>query len=392
MVPTRRLYYDDSYLREFRAEVVAASPDRIYLNETAFYPASGGQPSDLGEIEGVRVLEVIDEGEQVAHILSGTLEAATVRCRVDWDRRFDHMQQHSGQHLLSAVFSELFGIETLSFHLGSAASTIDLDTDSVDLPRIEKAERRANEIIYQNRPVHVSYEDSGLAPALRKASARKGTLRIVSIHGVDRSACGGTHVRRTGEIGCILIRGTERIRGSLRVEFLCGARALRRARADFNTLSSVARLFSASPDETPALVAAQMKQLQESEKLRRKLSAEAARARGERLYEETVPDVRGTRLAVRQLASSSLDEDVRAEAQGFTALPKAIYAAIAGAPPSLLMAASPDSGVHAGNLLKSIVSQFGGKGGGPAQLAQGSISPGCNPEEIEALIRQKLHE
>jgi alanyl-tRNA synthetase len=205
---TERLYYTDSYLREFRARVLDRSDDgaTLYLDRTAFYPTSGGQPNDMGSIDGTGVLDVIDEGERIAHRTASPVGAAEVECRIDWARRLDHMQQHSGQHLLSAVFIEQFGIETVSFHLGQEISTIDLEVSAVDMEKVMAAERRANEAVWENRPIAITYEDATAAADLRKPSDRGGTLRIVSIQGLDRIACGGTHVRLTGEIGPILIR------------------------------------------------------------------------------------------------------------------------------------------------------------------------------------------
>lgn len=205
---TERLYYQDSYLAAFEARVVETADEgrRVYLDRTALYPASGGQPADAGTIAGIPVLDVIDEEDRVAHLAAAAVPAGVVPCAVDWGRRFDHMQQHTGQHLLSAVLVELFGVQTLSFHLGADASTIEVGAGVLDPHRVEAAERRANELVSENRPVTVTFEDAGGAEGLRKPSGRGGVLRVVGIAGYDRSACGGTHVRSTAEIGPILIR------------------------------------------------------------------------------------------------------------------------------------------------------------------------------------------
>src|SRR5581483_3330836 len=228
---TERLYYQDSYLSAFTAQVIdsARDPATVYLNRTAFYPTSGGQPFDTGAIAGVPVLDVVDEDERIAHRLASPLPSGPVECVIDWGRRFDHMQQHTGQHLLSAVLEEQFGLHTVSFHLSSESATIDLEGGAAENRTMEEAERRANEIICENRPVRIEFQHAAEVQGLRKASDREGTLRIISIEGLDRSACGGTHVRATGEIGAILIRKLEKVRQSTRVEFLCGGRAIRRA-------------------------------------------------------------------------------------------------------------------------------------------------------------------
>src|SRR3984885_9053458 len=298
---TDRLYYHDSYLTEFRARVVDASPDgqRIYLDRTAFYPTSGGQPFDIGQLGGSDVIEVIDEGDRIAHVLSDSLSESEVEGRIDGERRFDHMQQHTGQHLLSAVLVELFDAPTVSFHLGAEACTIDV-AGALEPEQLREAERRANQIVFENRPVSISFQHSSEDLGLRKPTEREGQVRIISIQDLDRSACGGTHVRATGEIGPILLRRLDRIRGNLRIEFLCGGRATERARSDFEALSQIARVFSSPLDETPALVDAQREKLQESDRARRRLATELAQASGRELYAETAAGTDGARRVLRR--------------------------------------------------------------------------------------------
>src|ERR1019366_7639866 len=316
---------------------------------------------------------VVDEEERVAHRLAAPLAGAGEGAGgIDWARPFDHMQQHSGQHLLSAVFEELFGLHTVSFHLGAESATIDLEGGPVEARTVMEAERRANQAVSENRAIDVRFEDASAAQGLRKASQREGALRIVSIDGLDRSACGGTHVRTTGEIGPILLRKTEKIRHSVRVEFVCGGRAVRRARADFEALSRIAQLFSAPLDEVAAMVAAQLEAAKAGERARRKLELELAAYRGKELYGTTEPGADGMRRAVERLDSGNL-EDLRAVAQNFTAQTKSVYVATLKDPPSVLLAASADSGVDAGKLLKAALAEAGGRGGGNARIAQGSV-------------------
>jgi alanyl-tRNA synthetase len=372
---TERLYFTDSYQREFRARVVERSQDgrTVYLDRTLFYPASGGQPFDVGSIAGVAVVEVVDEEERIAHRLAAPLaEAGEVAGEIDWTRRFDHMQQHSGQHLLSAVFEELFGLHTVSFHLGAESATIDLEGRPVEARMVTEAERRANQLVAENRAVDVRFEDASAAQGLRKAPDRAGTLRIVSIDGLDRSACGGTHVRTTGEIGPILLRKTEKIRQSVRVEFVCGGRAVRRARADFEALSRIAQLFSAPLDEVASMVTAQLEAAKAGEKARRKLELDLAAYQGKELYGTTGPGPDGVRRAIQRLDRGNL-EDLRAVAQNFTAQTRSVFVATLKDPPSVLLAASADSGVDAGKLLKAALTEAGGRGGGNARIAQGSV-------------------
>src|SRR5579871_370558 len=372
---TERLYYHDSYLREFHARVLdrADSGTRLYLDRTAFYPTSGGQPHDIGTINGAAVVDVVGEGERIAHQLAAPVASEDAECRIDWARRLDHMQQHSGQHLLSAVFIEQFGMETCSFHLGEEISTLDLETATIDLEKVMGAERRANEAVVENRPILVTYESAEQAADLRKPSDRDGTLRIVSIQGLDRIACGGTHVRLTGEIGPVLIRRLEKVLNTIRVEFLCGGRAVRRARADYNALSRIAQTLSTSLDETPQAATAQFEAVRDGDRTRRKLEADLARYQGHELYDATAPDAGGFRRTVRRLPKGTFDE-LRPLAQSFTAQPKAVFIGVIDQPPSVLLATSADSGIDAGKTLQPLLLQAGGRGGGSARMAQGSAS------------------
>ena len=383
---TERLYYQDCYLRQFTARVMETADEgrRVYLDRTAFYPTSGGQPFDLGSLSGVTVREVIDEEDRIAHVLDAPLAAAEVQGIVDWDRRYDHMQQHSGQHLLSAVLEELFKIRTVSFHLGSEVSTIDVDAPALTAGQLERAEDRCAEIVAEARPIQITFEDASADLELRKASTRAGTLRIVTLEGVDRSACGGTHVRTAAEIGMVLTGKTEKIRGTTRVEFVCGTRALRRARADNRLVASIGRALSVPPEQTPDLIAGMIEKNKLLEKNGNRLAAELARREGRELYAAAVPDAAGLRTLVQR---GSIDDAMRARAQAFVAGEKSVFLAICDQPPSLLLAASTDSGIHAGDRMKAAVTASGGRGGGNQQLGQGSVPDSAALAQAEALLR-----
>ena len=398
---TERLYYDDCYLREFRGRVIETADEgrKVYLDRTAFYPTSGGQPFDTGTLAGIKVLEVVDEEDRIAHVLESPLvplqphpvrvgdlpelESGEIEGRIDWTRRWDHMQQHTGQHLLSAVLIELYDITTVSFHLSADSSTIDISSPTLDSKRVEKMEERCAEIIAEARPIRITYEDSSADLGLRKASARTGTLRIVSIDGLDKSGCGGTHVRSTAELGPILIRKIDKIRGNARVEFVCGLRALRRARNDFRTLSEISRLVSVPIEETPALVAAQVERAKSFEKTAQRLAAELAQREGRELYSTTAPGPDGIRRVTQR---GPIDDAMRARAQAFVAGSKAVFLALCTDPPSILLAASPDSGVHAGERVKAAVTAAGGRGGGNQGLGQGSVPSAASLEAIASSL------
>ena len=371
--PTDRLYYTDAYRAEFSARVVDTADEgrRVYLDSSAFYPTSGGQPNDLGTLNGIPVVDIIDEETRVAHLLTSALAATQVEGKIDWSRRFDHMQQHTGQHLLSAVFDDLFGMRTVSVHFGDGHSTLDLEADSISPDKIRRAERRANEIIAENRLVTVGFEDAESATGLRKAAAREGTLRIVSIDRLDRSACGGTHVRATGEIGCALLRGTERIRKTMRVEFLCGLRAVGRARADHEALTTIASSLSAAIGDVPALVASQALQLKESDQTRRTLERELATRRAVSMYDGYAGGPSETRFAFVQSAAPAMNQ-LRILGQAVLELHNSVFVATTAEGNGLLVAATEDSGVDAGKLIREALALVGGKGGGSPKIAQGT--------------------
>ena len=278
---TDRLYYADAYCARFGARVTSRAEDgrRVYLDRSAFYPTSGGQRHDLGTLGGVAVTDVVDEDDRVAHVLAAPLDADEVEGVVDWPRRWDHMQQHTGQHLLSAIGADRFGWETVSVHFGAESSTIDFGVESIGPETLQELERLANAGVTENRPVTVTFEEAEMATGLRKPSDRGGVLRIVSIEGIDRSACGGTHVRATGEIGAIMLRRVEKVRKATRVEFLCGMRAIARVRGEYDVLARLANGLSCSIDELPTLVPAQAEQLRALENDRRRLEGEVSAAR-----------------------------------------------------------------------------------------------------------------
>ncbi len=371
---TDRLYYNDSYLIAFEAEVDEAAQDgrRLYLNRTAFYPTSGGQLHDLGTVNGVAILDVIDEEDRLAHVLAEPLPVGPIRGLIDWQRRFDHMQQHTGQHLLSAVLDSLLGVRTASVHFGDVSATVDLEIPSLSPQQIEAVERRANELVAENRTVTVSYEDAGQAQGLRKASAREGMLRLISIADLDKSACGGTHVRTTGEIGPIVLRKLDKVRGNVRVEFLCGMRAVDQIRKEYDALSTIARHFSCPPEDIAPVVAALLERAKDVDKTVKLLSSKVAQREGRDLYTATEPNAEGMRL-VRRTMDTAINDDTRMLAQNFVAQGKAAILLISANPPAVLLACSNDSNLHAGNLLKAAFTAAGGKGGGNNALAQGSL-------------------
>lgn len=376
--PTARLYYDDALLARFSATVtqVAEGGRVVYLDRSAFYPTSGGQPHDLGTLADVAVVNVVDEEERIAHHLAeplGLPAGAMVVGQVDMVRRLDHMQQHTAQHLLSAMLTDEYGWPTVSVHFGDDTSTVDVSgVDGIDTDTLVAIEHRVNTLALGNHAVTVSYEDAAEATGLRKPSDRDGTLRIVTIEGLDRSACGGTHVARTGEIGAVLLRRAERTRGNTRIEFVAGHRAVRRARVDAELLARAARPLSAAPADLPVLVEQQLARVTELERERKRLSSELAVHEAQALWRAATPDAQGVRR-IRTRVSGAV-KDAEPLVQQLLAMGPCVVLVTNDGTGGVLFAASAESGVDAGQTLRAALQAVGGRGGGSSRLAQGVLT------------------
>lgn len=385
---TSRLYYTDTYLRSFDAVIVERADDgrRLYLDQSAFYPTSGGQPHDTGTLGGVSVVDVVDEDDRVAHVLARPYTGKThVQGIIDWPRRWDYAQQHTGQHLLSATFEVLFDWPTASVHFGDALCTLELGTPTVTADELRRAEEFANAMIAENRAVTVSFEDAeAVAPRLRRPSGRTGTLRIVSIDDLDTSACGGTHVRATGEIGAVLLRRAEKIRDNTRIEFVCGARAIRRARSDYDAISGIAARLSAGVDEVAPLVLAQADEVRTLANANRKLSEEVAAHRARAHWESTAAGADGIRR-LRGADGMSADE-LRAFAAACAGFPLTVFAGAVRSTRTVAMALSPDIAANAGAVLKELLATVNGRGGGSPRTAQGTVPDDAALDAVLAAV------
>jgi alanyl-tRNA synthetase len=398
---TERLYYSDSFLQSFSSRVTdirelsrteGQSVWQVALESTAFYPTSGGQPHDVGVLTATSrngaVLEVpviaVEEdehGEVWHHTLKPLLAGTEIKGEIDWARRLDHMQQHSGQHLLSAAFVRELQAPTLSFHLGETSSTIDLAIDTVAHHSLERVERIANELIAENRPVKVRKVDRKeadtllAAGALRKLPPREGTIRLVEIADFDLNACGGTHVHSTGQIGGLLIRGVERVRQGIRVEFVCGLRAIAAARQDFSVLTRSAALLSIPRADVPEGIERLLAEAKTSAKELHKFREELAIYHAVRLAVEE-PIVDHLRLVQRTFTDRD-GEYVKLLASRLAATVPQTVALLVSAhqePALVVLARSGDLDFHAGNLMKEALAHMGLRGGGSADLAQGRVS------------------
>jgi alanyl-tRNA synthetase len=376
MSDTVRLYYQQCYLKEFEARVIDSQPDgsrlRVYLDQTAFYPDSGGQPSDRGELGGLPILDVVDEGTRIAHVMEDLPSDDAVHGKVDWACRFDHMQQHTGQHILSAAFEQTGNGKTVSFHMGQEVSTIDLDSDRVSARQAQEAEDLANQILFENRAVRIKFRsaDEANSLGLRKPTDRAGEVRLVEVEGFDLSACGGTHVNAAGEVGLILIRKLERTKGLTRIGFVCGKRALANARRDFKTLTEAGRLFSTGLDQVPELIARQAEELRGASKAQEKLLQRLAEYRARELW-ESAADKNGRRI-IKQIFEAGDQVDAKMLAHAIQKLSQAVgLMGVKGKPALLLFAQSLDSGLNMGEILRATMQKVGGKGGGAKDFAQG---------------------
>jgi alanyl-tRNA synthetase len=384
---TDRLYYTDAYLREFDAEVTgcAARDDNfaVTLAATAFYPTSGGQPHDLGQLGGRTVVDVVDDDSRLLHLVDGPLDVgARVHGAVDWARRFDHMQQHTGQHVLSAAFETVCKARTESFHLGATSATIDLGRQ-VSPPEIAAAEADANRVVWQDRDVRVRFvtADEAAALPLRKESGRTGTLRLVEVTDYDLSACGGTHVARTGGIGLIAVTGWEKFKGGTRVEFRCGGRALGQLREWRDAFAAANRVLSVSPvDIAPGIERLQS----ENKALGRTVRTLQEQLAGQMAADlvTTSPTVNG-RVVVAHALDGWEANGLKAIAAAVAATPGGCAAVFSTSQPALVVVArAAEVPVDASAVLKALIAQFGGKGGGKPDLAQGGGLTG----DISAMV------
>ncbi|MGD0571032.1 MAG: DHHA1 domain-containing protein [Candidatus Sulfotelmatobacter sp.] len=406
---TERLYYHDSFLYNFDAEVrsVIETPrPALILDRTAFYPTSGGQIHDTGWIvtsDGkLRVTEVVDandndEDGRVVHYLEAPLKnvqpGSHVTGEIDAARRRDHMQQHSAQHVLSAAFVRLFNMPTVSFHMADDYCSIDLDTNSLSKNQIESAERMANEVMIENRDVDVRYvtREEAASLGLRKLPpAERDQLRLIDIRDWDLTACGGTHVSHTGQIGGILLRKSEKVRQGYRVEFVAGQRAVATARRDFSALTEAAALFSAGIYDVPQQARKSLDEIRSLRKQREQSQEELAEAQAATLLAET-PESNGRKLVVRTFSDRDLNF-LKLLAQKLTRQSSAAIALLAttSPQPALVFAQSAGQPYDMGTLLKETAAKLGGRGGGGKDLAQGGVPRSEGLAEALATVAEAL--
>jgi alanyl-tRNA synthetase len=393
---TYRLYYDDSFLQNFAARVLSCLPVKpfsdasgtrhaweVLLDRTAFYPSSGGQPNDLGKLGEAHVLDVREEGDDIAHIVDQELQTGPVDGCVDWPRRFDHMQQHSGQHLLSAMFQERYGLPTISFHLGVELCTIDLRGPEPSADALHGAQRAANAVIFQDRSIHVRYgtADQLARQGVRKEVDRQGILRAIEIEAVDLQPCGGTHVKSTGQIGLVLIRRCTKVRHDWRVEFVCGRRAENNATGDFQILREISDRLSCSPEEARSAIEKALGEREVSFKSLRLTLQQLAESRSKLMIADALAanGIRCVSAVLREENSELLPPLATELAKN----EKTIALLIHESTGQLVFAQSPDSGKDLDAVLKRVLTSIPGKGGGTRDFVRARLA---EPSQCSAAL------
>ncbi len=394
MPRTERLYYSDSHLIEFEARVIDKTErvsgwTAVTVDRTAFYPTGGGQPSDTGTLDGLRVVECIDdELEGVLHMIQGRAPevGATVIGRVDWPRRLDHIQQHTGQHILSQAFVTLFNAPTRGFRVLDQVCEIDVELMNPTDAAIDRAVELANNVIWEDRTININTvtpEEASSLP-LRKEPAREGALRVIDIEGFDLTPCGGTHAFRTGEVGMIAVRSWERAKGLTRIEFLAGGRALADYRRANKTARAVAGLFSATREDAAKLTARMLTENKELHRRVRALEEIAVRVEADDLIAAASPNAAGTRV-IAQVLDHRDAESLKHLALALISQPQTI--ALLGSrdreAARLVFAKSADAEGDMNALMREACATLDGRGGGKPDLAQGG---GKNLEKLDEAI------
>jgi alanyl-tRNA synthetase len=372
---SERRYYDDSYTTRFAGRVTAlgehAGRPAVELEETWFYPESGGQLADRGAIGGANVVDVqVGDDERVWHVVDALPTNGGLDCTLDWERRFDHMQQHTGQHILSAAFERLRDAATISSTLGPERSVIEVAIADVDWKTVDLVEQAANRVLWDDRALVLHWtDDAGISKfPLRKPPKVSGRIRVVEVPDWDWSACGGTHTRRTGEVGAIKIVGWERLRGNVRFSFLCGGRALRDHAWRTEALLEAAKRRSSSDRE---LVAHLERALEERDELRKRLNALSSKL----LADEAREAVGAPPSPVARLVGERSKEDVRAFAlHCLEAGARWVVSAASGPAPAVVLArAKAAGGRDLRALVPALLAAARGKGGGSPDMV--TIAP-----------------
>jgi alanyl-tRNA synthetase len=400
---TRRLYYDDSFQDNFTAQVLSCVPLAeaedagfgprwaVVLDQTLLYPTSGGQPNDLGKLGNANVVDVKEQEDRIVHVVDRPVPEGRVEGCIDWPRRFDHMQQHTGQHLLSAVFQERFGLITVSFHLGETVSTIDLRGPQPSPLILEGAARAANAVIFENREITVRYgtAEEFAGQGVRKQVDRKGVLRAIEIAGIDLQPCGGTHLRHTGQLGLILIRGYTKIRQDWRVEFVCGGRTEKAARQDADLIALLSAALECAAQDLPAAVERLMREREESAKQIKTLLPRIAESEAAALIAAAPPGADGIRV-IAEAVQNVVPDYLQHLATALARTDRTVALLSDAQTGNVVFAQHPSAAKDMNAMLKKVFEQVPGKGGGSRDFARGALAPGTNVAAAMELAKTNL--
>jgi len=390
---TQRLYFEDAYRKEFDARVlerlVHEGRPAVVLDRTGFYPESGGQPSDRGMLGSAKVLHVLEEGDKIVHLLDRELSETGDVCGViDWARRFDHMQQHTGQHILSQCFVEVLEGETQSFHLGEQVSTLEIGVRTASDADLEKVESRANEVIFEDREVRTYFVEADQVETvpLRRPPKKAGTIRVVEVAGFDFSACGGTHCRRTGEIGLIKIIRWDRIRNNLRFEFLCGWRAWRDYTDKNRSVLEISQEFSVHEKDAARAVD---KTLQEARQTRKKLKQLQEALAG---FEAREAVEKESGWLLKRVWTDKTAEEAKLLALNIIRLAEraVLFAVRGGERDHFIFACTEKMPLNMRDLVPIVMERSKGKGGGGPSLVEIVVEKGADLEEVLTAVEEHL--
>ena len=369
---TKRLYFENPYQIEFEARVVerlsCKEKPAVVLDQTCFYPESGGQPSDRGTLNGIEVLGVLEEDSKIIHLLVDDIPAEEVKGKIDWQTRFDFMQQHAGQHILSQSFHELYQAETLSFHLGEVISTVEIDLRKITDEEVERVETRANDIVFQDREIKSYFipEEKVSRIPLRKPPQKKGLIRVVEVSDFDYSACGGTHPSKTGEVGLVKILKLEKIRNNVRFEFVCGQRAFKDYAWKNKDLRELSNMFTVSDREVLTSVEKLQSDLKSQRKKLRKMQERISQYEAQEIIQNTEGRI------IKDIFSGRTPDEVRLLALNIIKKGDYIvlYALREEERGHLVFACSENLNFDMRELVPMVSPLIKGKGGGNSSLVQ----------------------
>ncbi|MCM3744479.1 DHHA1 domain-containing protein [Sporosarcina luteola] len=390
-----RIYYQNAYKRTFKAHIVGNGKDSngrpyVVLSNTAFYPTGGGQPHDTGTIEGVQVIDVEEMDGEIRHFLEEELQSKEdVEGEIDWERRFDHMQQHAGQHILTAAFVRLYGFQTVSFHLGRGLVSIDLDVEDVTAEQLDAAEKLANDVILENRPIETKWvtEDELSEYSLRKQLAVTDDIRLVIIPDFDDNGCGGTHPLETGQVGMLKIMSTEKQKRIVRVHFACGGRVLQQLHRKNAELSAASKLLSAPEDGVSDAIDRLLASHHELEKSLKKTKEDLLLLEAKSLLDNK----NGT--LVRFSFTDRTVQDLQKLARMLVAEDETVIALLVAENENRLQFVAA-RGVSAGTSMKlvsaSALPLLNGKGGGNDALVQGGGAKTMSADELLHVMENSI--